>query len=180
MVSMPRKTPFVGVINSDTLFPESWLKKLLAQLLANPTLAAAGPLSNAASYQSIPDLIGELGEFSSNPDFGARQDQREHISAFLEMCFGGLAVDVPILNGFCTLFRREMLLRAGAFNPQAFPTGYGEENDVCMRLLASGHRLGVAIDTFVYHSKSKSFGAEKKREYSRAGRDALEKLYGVG
>lgn len=173
-------TDFVGVVNSDTKFPKLWLGKLLAQLNANPAHVAFGPLSNAASYQSIPDLVNDLGEFSSNPEFGMFAEQREHINAFLEMCFGGKAVDVPILNGFCTLFRRETLMRAGAFNPQAFPTGYGEENDLCMRLLASGHRLGVAIDTFVYHSKSKSFGADKKREYSRAGRETLEKIYGVG
>jgi GT2 family glycosyltransferase len=173
-------TQFVAIVNSDTVFPASWLGKLVAQLQANPVAAAVGPLSNAASYQSIPELKNSLGEFSSNPGFGEGPEQLWDINCFLETLFRGRMVDAPILNGFCTLFRREAVLRAGGFNPAAFPTGYGEENDLCMRLLAMGLRLGVALDTFVYHGKSKSFGTDKKKEYSRLGREALERLYGVG
>jgi hypothetical protein len=48
-----------------------------------------------------------------------------------------------------------------------------------MRLMVAGYRLGVRLDTFVHHLKSKSFGSEKKKEDSRKGRETLAKLYGV-
>ena len=173
-------TQYVAVVNSDTLFPRRWLNKLAETLDRNPALAAVGPLSNAASYQSIPDLTNASGEFSSNADFGKGADSREAINRFLEAAFTDRTEDIPILNGFCTLFRANCLRKVGGFDPASFPTGYGEENDVCMRLMADGYRLAVRLDCFVHHLKSRSFGDEKKREYSRNGRDTLNRLYGEG
>jgi GT2 family glycosyltransferase len=173
-------TPYVAVINSDTLFPRRWLGKLAATLDENPVLAAVGSLSNAASYQSIPSLLDPDGGFSSNADFGLGYAEREAINLFLEAAFADQTEDLPILNGFCTLFRASSLREVGGFDAVAFPTGYGEENDVCMRLLAGGHRLAVRLDCFVHHLKSRSFGSELKREYSRVGRETLSRLYGEG
>lgn len=172
------RTIYVAIINSDTLFPARWLDKLAGTLDANPLLAAVGPLSNAASYQSIPLLKDRRDDFSSNPDFGLTATDRATVNAFLEAFFPGLVEDIPILNGFCTVYRTRAILDAGGFDPVSFPTGYGEENDVCMRLLASGARLGVRLDCFVHHLKSRSFGSDKKKEYSRNGREAIARLYG--
>jgi GT2 family glycosyltransferase len=173
-------TPYVAVINSDTLFPRRWLGKFAATLDENPAIAAVGPLSNAASYQNIPSLIDPRGGFSSNPDFGLEHAGREAVNLFLEAAFAHRTEDLPILNGFCTMFRASSLRKVGGFDADAFPTGYGEENDVCMRLLAGGHRLAVRLDCFVHHLKSRSFGSELKREYSRLGRETLDRLYGEG
>lgn len=173
-------TRYVAIVNSDTLFPRRWLNKLAETLDRNPALAAVGPLSNAASYQSIPNLLNPRGEFSSNAEFGRDSDSREAITRFLEAAFAERTEDTPILNGFCTLFRAHCLRMVGGFDPASFPTGYGEENDVCMRLMAGGYRLAVRLDCFVHHLKSRSFGDEKKREYSRNGKDTLNRLYGEG
>lgn len=173
-------TKYVAVVNSDTLFPRNWLNKLAGTLDSNPAIAAVGPLSNAASYQSIPELLNERGDFSSNATYGQGAASREAISSFLEAAFADRIEDMPILNGFCTLFRVQCLRKVGGFDPSSFPTGYGEENDVCMRLLAGGYRLAVRLDCFVHHLKSRSFGDDKKREYSRIGRETLARLYGEG
>ena len=172
------ETRYVAIVNSDTLFPRKWLGKLVATLDDNRALAAVGPLSNAASYQSIPLLMNTGGDFSSNDNFGLGEYDREVVNEFLHAFFPKRISDTPILNGFCTLFRTRALLEIGGFDVANFPTGYGEENDVCMRLLAAGHRLGIQLDCFVHHLKSRSFGNEKKKEYSRNGRKALARIYG--
>lgn len=172
------ETRYAAVINSDTLFPKRWLTKLIAALDGNLTLAAVGPLSNAATYQSIPLIKDENGQFSNNAGYGLEQYDCAIINEFLHGMFPRRIVDTPILNGFCTLFRMKALLEIGGFDVNNFPTGYGEENDVCMRFLAGGYRLGIALDCFVHHLKSRSFGVEKKQIYSEKGRQTLVKMYG--
>ncbi|RID89648.1 glycosyltransferase [Gemmobacter lutimaris] len=172
-------TKYVAVINSDTLFPAVWLAPIVSLLERSPYLAAVGPMSNAASYQNIPELKAPSGDFSKNEDFGREQIDREAINAFLQVMFSGIVIDAPILNGFCTVFRQRALKQIGGFSVQDFPTGYGEENDVCMRLMAAGYRLGITPQVFVHHLKSKSFGDVLKKDYSRNGRITLERLYGA-
>src|SRR3546814_16309874 len=55
---------------------------------------------------------------------------------------GAPAFEVPTGNGFCMYIRRAMLEDVGLFDEQAFPVGYGEENDLCMRAIDAGwHHL---------------------------------------
>ncbi len=171
-------TKYVAVLNSDTLFPAVWLTPIISLLESSPYLAAVGPMSNAASYQNLPDLKVPNGEFSKNEDYGRQRADREAINSFLKVVFSDIVVDSPILNGFCTVFRHRALTQIGGFSAENFPTGYGEENDVCMRLMAAGYRLGIAPQIFVHHLKSKSFGDSLKKDYSRNGRMTLERLYG--
>jgi len=73
------------------------------------------------------------------------------------------------LNGFCTLFRRSALVAVGFLDEEGFPVGYGEENDLCVRLTKAGHDLHVCDSAYVYHVKSASFGSAKRAELVRAG-----------
>ena len=79
---------------------------------------------------------------------------------------------MPLLNGFCTLMRREVFDRCGLFDEDAFPIGYGEENDLCLRAGRAGYALLVADDCFVHHRKSVTFGTRGRKPLTRAG--ALE------
>ena len=47
-----------------------------------------------------------------------------------------------------------------------FPTGYGEENDYCLRAI-EGFSLAVADNLYVYHSKSKALGMIRERNYPK-------------
>ena len=49
---------------------------------------------------------------------------------------------VPLLNGFCTLIRRAVFERAGLYDEDAFPIGYGEETDLCLRAAKAGFGSG--------------------------------------
>lgn len=171
-------TPYVTILNSDTLVPQAWSGRAVALLKADLSLAGVGPLSNAASYQSVPEMIGKDGKFTANGGFGAAAGTRERINELLGAMFAGVTVDAPILNGFCTTFRTAALREAGGFDEKRFPRGYGEENDICLRLLAQGNRLAVDPSTFVFHRKSMSFGAAQKAHLSALGNKELGKLYG--
>lgn len=171
------RTEYVCILNSDTLVPSSWSKPLVQALALNAHLAGVGPLSNAASYQSIPNVKSNKG-FSVNQHFGKDSENRECISGLINTFFSGEIIDVPIINGFCSVFRKSAIEKAGGFDVKSFPTGYGEENDLCIRLTSLGYRLAVVPSVFVYHEKSQSFGSDKKIELSKVGASKLIEIYG--
>lgn len=172
-------TPYVCILNSDTLLPAVWAGPLVARLDSDTYLAGVGPLSNAASYQSVPELVDpETGKFSENDGLGFDPEERETVAALLRSLGKGGVVDVPILNGFCTVFRRSALDAIGGFDTVGYPEGYGEENDLCIRLKAEGYRLCVLLDCFVHHQKSKSFGSARKETLSARGARTLSKKFG--
>jgi len=156
---------FVVILNSDTIVTPHWLEKLYEVIIRDPQIAGVGPLSNAASWQSVPQVKASDGSWAVNSlPPGMDVDQySELVDNLSEAQFP----DFPLLNGFCTLFRRAALEQVGLFDDNTFPRGYGEENDLCIRLGQAGFRLCVADHTFVYHKKSKSFGSELRKQISR-------------
>jgi len=165
----------VVVLNSDTVTTFGWLDNIQRAFGRDEQIGIVGPLSNAASYQSIPAVKGENGEFATNllPE-GITPDDVALTLRGREPSYPR----VPVINGFCFALRTAMLKQIGLFDEDAFPVGYGEENDLCLRAAAAGYQLVVADDTYVYHSKSASFGSERRRELAKAGRAALERKHG--
>jgi glycosyltransferase involved in cell wall biosynthesis len=82
----------------------------------------------------------------------------------------------PTGNAFCMLIRRDCLDEVGMFDAEAFPRGYGEENDFCMRARQQGWRHLVDDSTFVLHSRSASFG-DDKQELMDAGLVVINRRY---
>jgi hypothetical protein len=58
--------------------------------------------------------------------------------------------------------RRDAFDRLGLFDEEAFPRGYGEENDFCMRVVRSGFQNVISPYSYVFHVRSASFGKEKE------------------
>lgn len=166
---------WVVLLNSDTVVTPGWLEGLLQAAAGDPAVAFVGPVSNAATFQSVPELYGPDGKFAVNalppgwtPVQVAAVVARESKRAFPE---------TQLLNGFCTLMRRSAVLELGGFNIAAFPAGYGEENDLCTRAAKAGYKLVIADHVYVYHAKSASFGDERRTELAKAGSRALKALH---
>jgi glycosyltransferase involved in cell wall biosynthesis len=68
----------------------------------------------------------------------------------------------PVGNGFCLYIKRAVIDEIGYFDAEAFPRGYGEENDFCMRALGRGWHHVVDDRVFVHHVREASFGAAKQ------------------
>lgn len=160
------EAPWVVVLNSDTLVPRGWLDRLHAAARARAGTGMVGPLSNAASWQSIPQTKRPDGGWSTNDLIAPRH--LEKVQALLAEASERTFPEFPLLNGFATLISREVFDTVGLYDEEAFPMGYGEETDLCLRARGAGFRLTVADDCFVFHHKSLSFGGERQR-LTRAG-----------
>lgn len=169
--------PVVAVLNSDTVVPNNWTNRMLRRLDSQPGLGLIGPLSNAASWQSIPDVRTPDGGLAVNglpPGLDL-----EDVNRYLEfLCARLVTPIVGALNGFCLMIRREVLVAVGGFDQRAFAHGYGEELDLVLRATDAGFLSGIATDTYVYHAKSQSFGAQRRTELKTLGREQVIARYG--
>lgn len=159
------------LLNSDTIPAAGWIE---AMLLCGESDAAAGligPLSNAASWQSVPEVVGRDGDFAVN-DLPAGWSI-EDLGALCASLSRGAAVDAAVLNGFCLAIKRAVIEKTGYLDDALFPQGYGEETDYTFRAADAGFSCLVATGAYVFHAKSKSFTHERRRVLSRAGFEAV-------
>lgn len=170
------KSEYVVCLNSDTLVPRLWLDNIVECGESDPLIGIVGPLSNAASWQSVPDRFDANGDWAINElERGLDVNQMaEVVYQSSEKCFPKVA----FVNGFCFAVKRAVIDAIGFLDEEAFPEGYGEENDYCLRAADAGFSLAIADQGYVYHEKSKSYSHERRRVLSKKGGDALKKKHG--
>lgn len=170
------KGEFIIFLNSDTIVTSKWAEKLIDGLQSRPGIGMAGPLSNAASYQSIPDVrptktqtaVNELPEGLSIDDINQLCESRATLPF----------PAVPLLHGFCLAMSRDVWSAVGPFDEDAFPRGFGEENDFCLRAADQGFGMVVATNTFVYHAKSKSYDLKVRHKLVEMAQQILYDRHG--
>jgi GT2 family glycosyltransferase len=154
------------------------MSKIQRVFSMSDAVGIVGPVSNAASTQSVPFVkssetqtaINELPPGVSIDEFGK----------FLE----GVGQDcivpfVPLVHGFCLTLRENVLREIGYFDEVAFPRGYGEENDFCFRADDSGFVLAIAVDTFIFHAKSKSYTSSDRIQFMKDGMNKFREKHGA-
>lgn len=154
----------VVILNADTRVPRRWLWRLRNAALSDERIGTVTPLSDAAGAFSFP---------CPRPDGPAEVDR---YAAAVARGSAFVRPRGPTGNGFCmyvTAAAREVV---PLLDEEAFPRGYGEENDYCMRLSTFGFTHVVADDCVVFHDESASFGTEKAA-LSEAGHATLERLW---
>lgn len=167
--------PFVVLLNSDTVVSFGWLDGLMRCMESSSKVGIVGPLSNAANYQSVPLMRDEQGKFVVNDlPSGVSVDEMAHAVAQISK---RAYPRVTLVNGFCFMIRRELINTIGYMDEVNFPIGYGEEADYCIRALQAGYELAIADDVYVFHTKSKSFGHDKRKELSHTGTQTLKNKY---
>jgi GT2 family glycosyltransferase len=159
---------YVVVLNSDTVVTNGWLEKIVACGESDERIGILGPLSNAASHQSLPELR-DGGAWATNPlpDFVTE----DGVARLLERVSPRARPRLPFVNGFCYVVKRAVFDAIGYFDEENFASGYCEENDFSYRAAQAGFELAVSDDCYVFHAKSKSFTAEvrtpiAKRNYA--------------
>ncbi len=143
----------VLLLNADTWLPPGTLRRLLAHL-ADPTIGTVTPLTNNGGTFSVPapNTAHAMPDPAACTAIAVQAARRNR----------GLAVDVPTGNGFCMLIAGACLAATGALSPH-YDAGYYEEVDFCLRARMRGFRHVAAVDCFVGHVGSVSFGAAKAR-----------------
>ncbi|MFM8320837.1 MAG: glycosyltransferase [Chloroflexota bacterium] len=171
---------FVVLLNSDTIVAAGWLDRLLACARSDPHTGLVGPLSNTASWQSIPELH-DGGDWAHNPlPAGMDVDEMAALAAHYS---ARLYPEVRFLNGFCLLIRRQVIEQVGWFDEENFGQGYGEEDDYALRARQAGWKLRVADDVYIYHAQSRSYSHARRKElveqsgrrlFAKHGRETVE------
>lgn len=168
---------FVILLNSDTVVAPGWIEKLCDAIYTTEGAGIVGPLSSAASYQSIPALNWTAAQTPVNP-LPAGLSVAE-LDRQCEAWTAGQALPrVPLVHGFCFGLRRAVIERIGLFDETLFPDGYGEEDDYCLRAGQAGFALVVATHTYVFHAKTGSYGLAERQLLAEAGARALRARHG--
>jgi len=170
---------YVVILNSDTIVPPFWLERLVGPMVDDPVVAATGGLSNAATWQSVPRRRNERKEWEVNeiPGHASVADY----DRFVQLQARGLKpTSVSLLNGFCYAVRRKAFDEVGGLDAEAFPSGYGEETDLFLKLNDAGYLARLVPNLYIYHAKSKSFGRERRNKLSAQGNQVLKQRWGDG
>lgn len=166
---------FALLINSDTIVTPGWLDKMVACAQSDPKIGMVGPLSNTASWQSIPKIESN-GDWADNPlppDLTIDQ-MGELVTQYSERIYPTMM----FLNGFCLLICRDLIAKIGFFDEEHFGVGYGEENDYCLRARKAGWKLALADDVYIYHAQSKSYSTERRKKLSDLAAKTLVEKHG--
>lgn len=158
----------VIILNSDARVTPRWIEGMDAAARSRARVATVTAMSDRAGAFSAPTIGNDnpLPPGVSEEDF-ATAFRRRSLRLYPE---------VPTGNGFCMLIRREALDALGGLDADAFPRGYGEENDFCMRALRAGWANLIDDATYVFHDRSKSFGEEKNVNIAK-GRAVVDERY---
>jgi GT2 family glycosyltransferase len=167
---------FVVLLNSDTIVPPLWVDRLIQCANSSDEIGMVGPLSNTASWQSVPLITNENGDWANNP-LPARWSVNDYANEVARVS-PRIYPRVGFLNGFCLLIKRKLIADIGLFDEETFVRGYGEENDFSLRATKSNWQLAVADDCYVYHAQSKSYSHQRRFELVRLAGEALARKHG--
>ena len=168
-----RESFAVVLLNSDTIVTEGWIAELYYALIANNKTMIVGPLSNAATWQSVPnpqveDNVAPIG-LSIDKISREIKNYADETNA--------KPISIYIINGFCFMFKRELLKSIKGFDTKNFGPGYGEEVDFCLRAHKKGFLAQIVPSTYVYHTKTASFQSAEKKELNRKAHLVLDAKY---
>jgi len=164
------------LLNSDTIVTSSWLDKMINCRKSGTKTGIVGPLSNTASWQSIPSVSDENGDWASNKlPQGINLD---YYAELIEKGSGRIYPKLPLLNGFCMMIHRSVINEIGYFDEENFGSGFCEEDDYNLRAGKAGFESALADDTYVYHAQSKSYSDEKRIALCDDNGKKLQKKHG--
>lgn len=163
------------LLNSDTIVSEHWIDNMIKCALER-SADLVGPLSNTASWQSIPKLTDDDGDWCHNvlpPNISVHS-----MAKLVEESSEQLYPTVPLLNGFCMMVSRKAINELGYFDEENFGRGFAEEDDYTSRAVSAGLKLAIADDTYIFHAQSKSYSDEKRLALCKISGERLRQKHG--
>ncbi len=151
---------YLVLLNSDTLVTPQWLDRMITCAGSDPKIGVVGPLSNTASWQSVPEILNN-GDWAMNPI--PKNISVEEFGKAISEHSGRIFPEMPLLNGFCLMIKKELINDIGFFDEENFGAGYGEEDDFNLRARKAGWKLALADDVYIFHSQSRSYSNEKRK-----------------
>ncbi len=158
----------VILLNSDARVTPRWIEGMRYALSLDEKIATVTPMSDRAGAFSAP----KIGNENALP----RGLEEEKYAVLFRRNALGLYPTVPTGNGFCMYIRRSCIDEIGILDANAFPRGYGEENDFCMRARKHGWKNIIDDKTYIFHDRQKSFEGEKDH-LIKEGRAVVDERY---
>jgi GT2 family glycosyltransferase len=169
------QSDYVVLLNSDTVLTPGWLGRIVACGESHAEMGILGPLSNAASHQSVP-TVREGSRWAENPL--PSWMTTDAMGAVVAQIAAHAAPPLPFLNGFCYTIKRGVIKSVGLLDEERFAAGYCEENDYSLRAREAGFELAVVDDAYVHHAKSRSYGAEGRTRLAQANYETFLEKHG--
>lgn len=162
------QTPYVVLLNPDTVVTAGWLD-LLQSHFADNAVAAVGPVSNfAAGRQSVAcHWDGPLPD-SIAPDQAAARISTRNRGTFEKSA---------LLIGFCLMLRRYLPGCSIEMDERLFLGN--DDLELSWRLRLHGYELVIATDCFVYHKGQHSFRTDPATVTGRLVRESSTALYRI-
>ena len=162
------------LVNSDTQFPSLSLEHL-SRVLQAGNFFALGFVGNRSGDQTIArDAVERL----VNTDVMSTEEVIAVIGAFCKSWSRHIPPQIArTIHGSAMLLDVKSFLNLGGFDTDAFPVGYGEEVDLCVRAELNGHYVGISTCLFYWHDGGGTFGAERRRSLNERGKQVLHSRY---
>jgi len=168
-------TPYVLIMNPDTVVEPGTVKALAEALDRDPGLAIVGPRMenlDGSLYPSVrrfPDMPVAFGHAFLGLVWPANPFTRRY--RMLDFDHDRAAADVDWVGGACLLVRREAFDIVGGFDEAYFM--YVEDVDLCWRLGRAGFRIGYEPAGRVVHALGGSSRAVPYRMIAEHHRSLL-------
>jgi len=160
----------VVLLNSDAEVANDWLDRLVnACYRSKVKVSSVTPFSNNATICSFPNICQD-NELPINLAL-------EQVDSIFALANTNKSIEIPTAVGFCMYITRRSLDEVGLFDEEKFGKGYGEENEFCLRAKAAGWTHLHALDTFVWHKGSVSFGTDVQAERVKHAMRIIEDEY---
>ena len=130
---------FVAFLDDDAIPDEGWIEDLICAFDSLEVAAAGGTVYDVSH--------GRLFTVCTANRLG---EPRWDLPA-TPACYPG-APQIPYVSGGDSMFRRDVLIRIGGFDPEY--EYYLDEVDVCARLVDAGYRIKHVPKAFVYHASA--------------------------
>lgn len=153
--------PFVLLLNSDCLLTRDAIPKLMAHLQKNEHVGLVSPFSNHSEPLTVPLTAGRT---------------HQAMNSLLERHLAGESMEACTVVGNALMISRKCLAKTGGLD-ESYGMGYYEETDYQLRAMHAGFTAVAALDTYVYHHGSASFGSETG-VLQRAGRERFFQRWG--
>lgn len=155
------RSPIVELLNDDTEVRSDWVTPAL-ECFQNPTVVAVAPL--VLQFGSTEPRIDSAGDSYHWGGFATKIGHGQRLDDFpLVLC------DVFGASGSCAFYRKDAVLRVGAF-PETF-VSYFEDVDLSFRLRGAGGRIVFCPRSQVWHHIGASHGPPADRLLEQQSRN---------
>jgi glycosyltransferase involved in cell wall biosynthesis/MoaA/NifB/PqqE/SkfB family radical SAM enzyme len=145
------KGEYFLLLSNDVVVTRRWLSNMLQCMKSTPDEGVVGPMSNHSRGLQKVLTAGNVS-----------LDRMDEFAESFMTKNGHRRISTLSLDGFCLLFRRDLVEEIGLFDEQ-FDSGGYEDEDFCLRAVLEGHKNYIAGDVYVHQLESRV--TSKNRKY---------------